>query len=351
MVDYRKIDAFFNGEKQFELKTGTPLNRRARVLRFAKLAMPSAAALLLGGILLWPTLKDQTIVSQKDITLPKKGELEKLHIEQTVFSITDKDNKVNTFTADTIDETEPGSKVMKINNPKGEIPSSDGKMFYIDAQTGYYNQEASTLKAVENVKIVYDAGTTVLTENAEYDFKKAFGYGTEKVYAYGAWGKLWADGFTFHKNQNLLTLTGRSKIVNEGRTLWADKEVRYYHVENRLEAEGNVKILEENNTLYADKMIAYFKDGSDHTIEKAESFGNVRVDTADGTAIGDYGLYLPEKNELQLQGNVLIMQNGHSIKGDRATTNLATGVSKVLASPHGEKRVSGVIKGNSIKGK
>ncbi len=60
-----------------------------------------------------------------DVTLPKKGELEKLHMEETVFYITDADNKVNNFNADKIDETEPGSKLLKLTNPQGIVPGSN----------------------------------------------------------------------------------------------------------------------------------------------------------------------------------------------------------------------------------
>lgn len=350
MVNYRKIDSFFNGEKPLVSHGDVGVSRRVKLLRFVKLVLPSAAAVLIGCILIWPSLKENAVISGLDETLPQKGELEKLHMEQTVFSVTNENNEISTLTADTIDETEAGSQVMKLVNPKGEIPAQENKMVYADAKTGYYDQNNSTFKAVDNVKAVYDQDTTVLTQEAVYDFKKSFGEGHEKVYAYGSWGKLWADGFLYDKNQNLITLLGSSKIESGKRTLWADKEVRYYQNENRVEAEGNVKLFESPNTLYADKMIAYLKDGSTQELEKAESFGNVRIDTPDGTAMGDYGLYLPQKDDMELHGHVRIMQKGNIIQGDRAVTNLKTSVSRVLKSEKTNQRVSGVIRGQTIKG-
>ena len=43
------------------------------------------------------------------------------NVENTVFYITDKDNKVNNFLAQNIDETAPGSKIIKLTAPEGLI--------------------------------------------------------------------------------------------------------------------------------------------------------------------------------------------------------------------------------------
>lgn len=352
MADFSDIDAFFNGKKLLVEQSSQRLTRRARVLRFLKLALPSAAAVLVAMVLILPSLKKESVVADLDITLPKKGELEKLHIEQTEFTITDKDNKVSTFTADRIDETEPGSKLMKIINPKGNIPvGADNQVVRIDSEIGFYNQNSNIVQAEKNVKAVYDDGTTILTETASYDFNRAFGSGNDDVYAFGNWGKLWAEGFEYYQDRELLVLLGNSKIVSDGRTILADRQIRYYRTENKMEAEGNVVVVEAENILHADKMIAYFKGTSPSELKKVEAFGNVRVDTADGQAEGDYGLYRPERSELELEGNVVVKQDGNVIHGQKAVTNLKTSVSRIIAGKKNGKRVSGVIKGTAIKGK
>lgn len=386
MVDFHKIDAFFNGETAFENENPVKLSRRARVLRWAKLLMPSLAAVLIALLLLFPSLKDNDVVNSLDVTLPKKGELEKLHMEQTEFSITDKDNKISTFFADQVDETKAGSKLLKIINPEGNIPAGDNRFVNIDSDIGYYNQETQVIELEENVVAVYDEGTTAETEYARYDFKANYGNGNQAVYAFGDWGKLWSEGFEYYQDKELIVLTGKSKVINEKNTLWADKEIRYYRTENRLEAEKNVKavnlentiyadvmktffipgskmdvkrveayghvrVLDGSNTMYADKMYAFFMAGSEQKLEKIEAFDNVKVITADGTASGDYGLYLPDRAEVELHRNVEIVQDGNVIHGDKAITNLNTSVSRVLADKESKKRVSGVITGSTVKGK
>lgn len=355
MADFRDIDAFFNGEKPFEDKNGERLGLRARVLRFLKLIMPSFAAVLIALLLLLPTLKKNNSVDEIDVTLPKKGELEKLHIEQTEFAITDKNNKVSVFTADRIDETTPGSQLMKIINPKGTIPvGKNDDLVKIDSDVAYFNQQENIVKAEQNVKAVYDDGTTVLTEQADYDFNKSYGVGNKDVYAYGSWGKLWADGFEYYQNDELLVLVGKSKIVSDERTLWANRQVRYYKLQNKMEAEGNVKFVESNNVLYADKLIAMFEGKEPSEIKQVEAYGNVVVITNDGTAKGDYGIYRPKTAQIELYGNVILEQDGNVVHGQKAITNLNTSVSRIISAKNSKNsagRVSGVIKGSTVKGK
>ena len=123
MVDYGKIDSFFNGEHLLEEKNSRRLSLKARLIRGAKLVMPSTAAVLIALIMLYPSLKKDEVIADLDVTLPKKGELEKLHIEKTEFAVTDKNNQVSRIKADQVDETSAGSKVMQIINPQGTIPA------------------------------------------------------------------------------------------------------------------------------------------------------------------------------------------------------------------------------------
>lgn len=61
-------------------------------------------------------------------------------MENTVFYVTDDANRVNNFTADTIDETEPGSKLIKLIRPEGLLPSSDDRWISVKSPVGFYDQ-------------------------------------------------------------------------------------------------------------------------------------------------------------------------------------------------------------------
>lgn len=350
MVDLKEIDLVFNKKMPLDRTERKVRDKRLSTLRFAKLIMPSLAAVLIGLIVIVPNFKKNNMISEYDITAPKKGELEKLHVEDTTFSISDKDGKVSLFSADYMDETEAGSKVVKIINPKGTIPLQGENHFVkIFADVGFFNQLESFVRLEKNVQAVYDEKTTIETQEAEYDFKKAYGQGDAQLYAYGDWGKLWADGFSYDKKSDVLYLKRRTRLLHDGSVLRAFKETRYYKSLNKIEAEGNVILEHENSRLFADKVIM-FLEGKDLKIEKIEAFNNVKVETEGAVAKGNYGVYQPLQNEIRLKGQVSIEKDGNIVYGDEVITNLKTKISRMVANEK-NKRVSGVIKGTSIKRK
>jgi len=213
VFDSQKIDAYFNGEKNLRTQTETALTRRAQIMRWIKLALPSLAALLIGLLIIIPHLQNEDSRFDMDITRPKKGELEKLHMEQTVFYITDADNKVNNFNADNIDETEPGSKILKLTNPQGIIPGSNQTWINIQAPAGYFNQETNILQLIENVEMFYSDGLTANSTEMFFDFKRSKAYGVKPVTVDGETSHIEAEGFEYDNKQNLLTFTGKTHIT------------------------------------------------------------------------------------------------------------------------------------------
>lgn len=352
MVDIHKIDEFFNGQRPFSEQLNTKVSTRIRLLRVAKLVLPSVAAIIIALIMIFPTFKKETVTIMDEITIPKEGELEKLHIEKTVFSITGEENQISKITADSIDEITPGSKLVKIIHPKGNLPiGKKGEQVDLEAKVGYYNQNEAHIKVENDVKAVYMDGTTVLTQSAEYEFNNSFAYGNDDIYAFGDWGKLKSESFEYYQKNELLVLNGHSKVFSDGKILISDKQIKYYRLENRVEALGNVKVETEGNILYADIVKADLLAGREFNIKKVEAFGNVKVVTKDGIAKGNYAIYEPQKYQIILLDNVSIEKDGNIIYGQKAVTDLKTSVSKIIADSKTKKRVSGIIKGSTIKEK
>jgi lipopolysaccharide transport protein LptA len=350
LVDVHKIDEFFNGKRPFSDRLKHKIGVRERTLRIAKLIMPSVAAVIICFIIIFPSLKNETVRIKNDVTFPKEGELEKLHIENTTFSITDRENKISIFTADSLDEMPENSEVVKIMNPKGKLAiGKQDEIVDMVAKFGFYNQSKSHIKIQDDVKVVYTDGSTVLTNSAEYDFNQSLGYGNEDIHAFGSWGKLWAQGFEYFQKDELLVLNGKSKVLNEDGEITSCKQMRFYKNENRLEAEGNVIIKTSESILYADVVKADLVEKSGISIKKIVAFGNIKVVTKDGIARGQYAVYDPEKSEIQLEQNVSIEKDGNIIYGQKAIANIKTSVSKILTGPGSKNRVSGVIRGNTLK--
>lgn len=348
MVDVKKIDVFFNDKKAF-LKTRVQKEKSSALLRFAELVLPSFAALLLALILIFPNIKKNNVLTDYDKTLPQKSELEKLHAEETTFFMTDKDGKVSSFTADLMDETETGSKIVQIVHPKGQIPVGTGeKTLDIVSEIGFFDQEGNKITLQGDVQAVYDNDTTIQTKEAVYDFKKGYGHGQHHVYAFGTWGKLWADGFSYDKTKDILYLEKESKIVHENSVLKAYKQSRFDRIANKIEAEGNVVFERDGTEVYADKIVIWFSNQKESDIQKVEAFGHVIIKTEGSTARSNYGIYLPLAYTMELKEDVSIEKDGHVIYGDKAITNTQTNISQLISTQE-NRRVFGIIKGSNVK--
>ena len=214
MFDSKKIDAFFVSPKTIQTKkTINSLPLRERIIKFFKLALPCFAAALIGFLIIYPQLKKDI----NDITIssivPKKGELEKFHMEKGIFHITDSQNMVNNFHADSLDETEAGSKIIKMVNPVGTIPTSQSDDVKIQSPVGYYNQNNKLLTLSDGVNIVYSSGITTETEEMFVDFNLGKAYGIKPITSKSQTAEVTAQGFEYYKDQNLLIYTGKSHVT------------------------------------------------------------------------------------------------------------------------------------------
>lgn len=302
MSDLQKIDSYFDGGRKFDLSDTSYQPKTIDWRRILKLFLPCVAAALLGVMVVMPNIRKSTEL-KNNITLPRKNEMEKLHIEQTVFSSTDNKNRVNKITADSVDETEPGSKVVKIINPRGTIPTDSG-IADISAQEGIFNQNNNILSLHQNVQAVVDNNTVINTASANYDFSKEYGWGDESVKAKGDWGNLSAEAFAYDKNKEILILKGKHRIIGNNGTLNARKETLVYQKENKTVSTGSAEVLQNENTLQADKIVAYFSDAGKKELVRAEAFGSVVIKTPSETATGKEGYYNPQNGEVILYGNL-----------------------------------------------
>lgn len=212
MENQTDIDAYF-ATTGLNKNKNKSVDKRTRLIKIIEIAFPSIAAILLGLLIITPSFKETADSIKFDITRPQKGELEKLHIESSELFITDKNNQVNNFTADNLDETAPGSKLIKLTNPKGEMPDTDNQMYHLESPVGYYDQNKNTLRLEQTVKLRHTDGLNATTEALVYDFKKNYGQSDTKTFAESDLGTLNSQGFLFDKNKNLMIFTGKTHIV------------------------------------------------------------------------------------------------------------------------------------------
>ncbi len=351
MLDVKQIDAFFENTSSLKSKSDSHGGLKKKKFYFLKLLMPSVAAVLISMIVLIPHLKKNTFVPQFDSIKPQLNELEKLHVEKTQFSMTDLDGKVNSFTADLMEELEPGSKIVRIDNPLGKIAlKEEGKFVDVRAKTGYYNEPKNKISAKGDVVAVYDHDVTLETSQAEYDFNAGLAKGDKPVFAHGSFGKIWSDSFVYDKNKQILYLNGHTKALRDESVLTSQKQTIYDKNLSKIISIGNVVLERPDATIYADKVIIWLESFENIQVKKIEAFDNVVVYMDNARGKGRYGVYVPDSNLLELQGDVELTKNTHLVYGDRAVFDTKTSVGRVLSKSKHE-RVTGVIRGAMVKGK
>ncbi len=214
MVDIKEIDSLFaeEAQKKQEKETQNYINRHTRWVKHAKLILPSCAAVFVALILIFPKIKDDGKSFLFDITLPKKGELEKLHIEDTELNITDKNNRVHNFTAKNIDETSPGSKIIKLTFPDGIMPLSDTDWISIKAPVGFYNQNTNIIDLKEDVQVFHSMGINMQTNDVTYNFKTGIVQSNSPIKGDGEMGELTSEGVEFDNNSGIITFKGKTFI-------------------------------------------------------------------------------------------------------------------------------------------
>ncbi len=212
MSDTQKLDKYFYQEPASSPHRKDAVSRHSKMIRLAKLLLPSAAALLISLLLIFPSFRQQTYDIKLDITRPKSGELEKLHMEKATFYITDKNNRITNLTAVNIDETFPGSKLIKLNAPEGIIPGSNETWVNIKAPTGFFNQTDNVLKLTDQIEMFYSEGMTINTFEADFNFTASTGSGRTPVDGQGVFGDIKAAGFDLYNQTGILVFIGPADI-------------------------------------------------------------------------------------------------------------------------------------------
>ena len=331
MLNSDKLDSFFENNQPLGFEKSDFTKRGIDWRRVLKIFLPCLAAGLLGLMVVMPNIK-KNVDLQDNITLPRKNEMEQLHIEQTVFNIVDNKNRVNKIVADSVDEVKTGSQRYKIIHPKATLPTDKGQTV-VTAQTGYFNQNRNILSLVNDVRVVVDEDTVITTAKAFYNFDKEKGWGRDDVYAEGSWGNMQAQSFRYNRGKQVLTLRGNNRINSKRGTLIADEQTLVYQAENKTVSTGNARVLQGNNRLLADKIIGWFSQSSKKELERAEAYQNVRIETPKEIITGGEAYYnaltgqtdiYGDSRERRGSGYVNIIQGENNLSAHEVTAFIST---------------------------
>lgn len=215
------------------------------------------------------------------------------------------------------------NKMVAIGNA---IATKNNMSVKADELTGYYEN----LNGKNAIKTMHATGNVIMTSD------KANGFG---------------DTMDYDLKQDEAILKGRpAKIQTQEETITATDYIIYYPGQEKAIARGDIEITDkDNNKIYSDNLTSYFKKNAQDALEidRVEIDDNVKIITKDATVTAKRGVYLPQTGIVNLYDDVIITQAGGNIlRGNRAQSNLNTGISKILAGGQGG-RVTGVFKEKS----
>jgi lipopolysaccharide export system protein LptA len=149
-----------------------------------------------------------------------------------------------------------------------------------------------------------------------------------------------------------------AKLVTPTDTVTATKEIRYYEIEKKAVAEGDAVATRGDRRIAADLLTAFFADpeakggdakpsaptggrddlAGDSELDRIYGEGSVVITTPQEVAEADRGNYNAKTAIAELEGSVKISREKNVLTGNRATTNLQTGISTMHSGGTGKAR-------------
>jgi LPS export ABC transporter protein LptC len=321
LFETKKIDTFFTGDKNLlEEEEKIYISRRTKVVRFFKLFMPCLTALLLGvGVILFDfeTNEDNSFTLANE----ERGYFEKFRMKNTVFELSEKNNKFSVIKATEVEEKEAGSKIYNLTHPDSQT-LDNGKVITLRAERGVYNQNTQDLDLYTDVVGNYDKQIEIKTESATYNFETEKGSGNEKVVGLGETRAFKADRFAFDNKNGVIELWGNVYLKGDDIELKSPhKAILYAHENKMITSQGTV--YKAKDIIKGDELTAFFKDTKQFEIEKAYSKGHTEIYTAGKSIFADRGEYIKEEGMARLFDNVKIVDSsGYTATGNNGIYDL-----------------------------
>ena len=235
-----------------------------------------------------------------------------------------------------------------------EINAEDGIEWRRDEQL--YIARGNALAVRGDLSVYADEMTAHYSENAnqQTDIDRIDVYGNVRIVSPSE--TVYGDRGAYDVINGILVLVGDDlRIVGELDVITARDSLEYWERKQMAVARGDAEAIREDNQVKADVLTAYFLQGEGDKLklERIDAYDNVRVSTPTEFARADRGVYYVDQELATLTGSVKLTRGDNQLNGQYAEVNLATGVSRLMASPPGEgsgdDRVKGLLvpdKGN-----
>ena len=190
------------------------LKKHNRIVAILKLAMPSIAAGAIALMLLWPQIIAQKEKFSLGIGRPIiTGKTDTLSIVNSRYYSADSKNQPFKMTAKLAEETEPGSRIIVLTEPKASILLESGTRLAMESREGKIYQKDNLAVFTGFVHAFTDDGYELKTAEVTVDLTTHTLESRSTTTGIFPEGTITSEGLKTTDKTDIIKFTGRAKLI------------------------------------------------------------------------------------------------------------------------------------------
>ena len=190
------------------------LKKHNRIVAILKLAMPSIAAGAIALMLLWPQIIAQKEKFALGIGSPIiTGKTDTLSIVNSRYYSVDSKNRPFKITAKLAEETEPGSRVIALTEPKASILLESGSWLTMESREGKIYQKDNRAVFKDFVRAFTDDGYDLKTSEITVDLTSHTLESRTATTGIFPEGTITSEGLKTMNKNDIIKFTGHTKLI------------------------------------------------------------------------------------------------------------------------------------------
>jgi len=177
-----------------------------------KILLPALATALVLLVVAWPQLNVETNfrVGLSDLSLEDAQSLTMLNAR---FDGSDDRNQPYRLTADMAVQHPGNEDLIDLERPEGDMTLANGTWLALTAHSGQYHRDQEILDLTGDVSLFHDGGFELRSESARIDFRQGTASGDQPVEGQGSAGQVSGQGFQVLDRGDRIIFTGKSRLV------------------------------------------------------------------------------------------------------------------------------------------
>ena len=204
---YRSVGAAGQSSDWYRRRETARINpRRSRIIRGLRIIVPSLAAVLLVGTLIWPLLN----AGSDGLRRLGRGESAMLNAR---FEGYDDADRLVSITADQVTRSQGANNLIDLTQPLADVTYDDGTQVAIRANAGRYDEDSQQLLLQGDVNMFQPDGFEFTTSALQVDTAARAAWSDKPVTGTGPGGTIAGSGVRIFENGRYLVFPGRGRLT------------------------------------------------------------------------------------------------------------------------------------------